>query len=91
MSDPVLRRVACAATVYWEMDPAGPRVARLIVDCPLPLLEDDDPAAAVVVADANAALARWKNEHPVLHPAAPVEPPKGWEPSTSYGAWEVAA
>jgi hypothetical protein len=91
MRDPILRRVACAATVYWEMDPAGPRVARLVVDCPLPLLEDDDPHDAVVVADASLALARWNKDHPVSHPAATGAAPLGWESSTSYGAWEVQA
>lgn len=91
MYEPVLRRVACAATVYWEMDPAGPRVARLVVDVPLPPLEDPEEPAERVTQAAAHALARWMSEHPIP-PQPPADPlPGAWEPSTSYGAWEVAA
>lgn len=91
MPDPVLRRIACAAVVYWEMDPDGPKVSRLIVDVPIPLLEGPQAEDEEVLAEASAALARWLKSHrvPPNHPAAEPVPP--YEASTSYGAWEVAA
>ena len=90
MTDPVWRRVDCAATVYWEMDPGGPRVARVVIDLPLPPLEDPDHPAELVDAAAAAALSRWmlKDPYPPRPPAAPLVP----DPNTArnHGAWEVA-
>ena len=45
MPDPILRRCEASATVYWEVTPEGPAVSRLVVDCPLPVLETMPPAA----------------------------------------------
>lgn len=91
MRDPILHRVACAATVYWEMDPAGPRVARLIVDCPLPVLEAPADELEADPAEAAQALTDWMQRHPI-RPQEPIPPaPPAWEPSTSYCTWEAAA
>jgi hypothetical protein len=91
MSDPVFRRIACDAVVYWEMDPAGPRVARLIVDCPLPLLEGVAAEQIEELEAATAALERWLDRHPA--PAAPPDPaPPASQPVVIETAqWEASA
>lgn len=91
MPDPVIRRLQCAATLYLEVTPDGLSLARVIVDVPIPPLPLADETSQEVTEAAAEALARWmgadQNEPPT--PAAPL--PGAWEPSTSYGAWEVAA
>lgn len=43
MPHPEFRRCEASATVYWESTPEGYKVSRLVVDCPLPLLEAPRP------------------------------------------------
>lgn len=91
MADPVFRRIACDAVVYWEMDPAGPRVARLIVDCPLPMLEAEMQQQTEELEDATSALERWMEEHP-LPPPPPPGPDRRPAPAVIETAqWEAAA
>jgi hypothetical protein len=91
MSDPVFRRIACDAVVYWEMDPAGPRVARLIVDCPLPMLEGEAEQQIEELEAATAALERWMEAHPIRQ-GPPYGTPRPAQPVVIETAqWEAAA
>lgn len=91
MADPIGRRLACAAVVYWETDPNGPRVSRLVVDVTLPPLEDEGAPLPAEPSEAAAALAGWIADHPIP-PRAPFGTPRRSEPVVVTTAqWEVAA
>jgi len=91
MPDPVIRRLSCAATLYFEVAPDGLSLARVFVDVPIPPLPLPDSQEEAVEAAASEALARWMGGEPV-EAAPPAGPLSGsWEPSCSYGQWEVAA
>jgi hypothetical protein len=91
MSDPVIRRLQCAACLYFEVADDGFSLARVIVDVPIPALPLAEETIQEINEAASEALARWmgggESEPPT--PAAP--DPGPWPPSTSNGAGEVAA
>jgi hypothetical protein len=91
MSDPVIRRLQCAATLYLEVGVDGLSLARVTIDLPIPPLPLADQESQEVKRDAAEALARWIRSEESESPPPAAPDLEAWSSSTSYGAWEVPA